>query len=559
VRAWPILLLCACARGPVTVELGDAGVGADAAPGDAEPQADPDAAAGDSGAALDGGKDAATDGGADAATDGGSDAASDAGADAAIDGGLDAGSDAGADAGLDAGMLGDFGAAGFVLGPAAGFAGGGGDQLFGVAVDSSQRVIAVGSCLDLNGGRHALLVRHDSTGALDPSFDGDGFIVDPSLGDQLRHVAIDPQSRIVVAGERADAEGRTWTLLARYLEDGRLDASFGSGGFVIGRGAAQSDAPFSGYTAFPDELFRKVHLDSAGRIVAAGVASETNQDWFYRTLVARFTSAGALDAAFGGSGFAVGDGSGGNWYTGPHDELFSFALTDSDEVRAVGWTADPTYAVERTLLAAFTSAGVLSSSFNQGATPGFYMGDVNAWAGGTKQVSTDVAVDPQGNVITTGFSFDANNVIFAYVERYLAGGARDAAFGAGGFVLARPSATGSAAEYPFAVAIDGQGRIVVGGFTDDGGTGGIDRAFLYRYTAAGQLDTSFNPTGAPIAGAIESWTGGVSELAGGTEDAFNDIAVAAGDRIYAVGTSNGRTVVARYREDGCLDAAGCAN
>jgi uncharacterized delta-60 repeat protein len=458
----------------------------------------------------------------------------------------------------DAGMLGNFGANGFVLGPSPGFAGGNRDVLGGVTVASNNGVIAAGSSVDGAGNRRLLIVRYDAAGNLDTSFDGDGFVLGAGTDDHLRHVAIDAQSRIVVAGERGDGAGQTRSLLARYSSTGQLDTTFGNNGFVVGRGIAQFEVPFSGFTAAPHEHFAKIGLDSMGRIVAGGVASETNQDWFYRTLVARFTASGVLDTAFSGDGFAIGDGSNNNWYTGPQDELFSMALA-GDAPRAVGWASNPDYSEERTMLIAFNTAGVLDPNFNAAGTPGYFMGGLTSWAGGGKQVSTDVVVDAQDRIVTTGFSFDANNVPFVYVERYFSGGTRDANFGAGGYALARPSATGSAAEYPTGIAIDGQGRIVVVGGTDDGGNGGRDRAFVYRYTSNGVLDASFNPTGVPIAGAIESWTNGSSEFAGGTDDTFNDVAATINDRIYSVGTSNGRALIVRYRDDGCLDTAGCSN
>jgi uncharacterized delta-60 repeat protein len=470
----------------------------------------------------------------------------------------------------DAGVLGPFGANGFVLGPSPGFAGGNLDELRGVAVDGNQRVVGVGSTRAANGSRRALIVRYDPSGALDPTFATDGAMVGVNDGaiatflggaasdDELMDVVIDAAGRIVVSGRAGDGQGRHSTLLARYLSNGQIDSSFGSGGFVIGQGTM--NLPFSGFTLFPDERFARVDIDSMGRIAAGGAAAELMQDFFYRTLAARFTSAGVLDTTFSQDGFVVGDAAGTNWFTGVWDELFSMDITTGDELLGSGWAADPTFTDERTLLVRYTTQGVLSPAFNAAATPGFILSAPGSAAGGTKQVSTCVATDAAGRIVTSGFSFDANNVVFVFVQRNAGSGPIDNAFGSGGTVVAQPSATGSAAEYPYGMAIDSMGRIVVVGSTDDAGTGGRDRAIVYRFTGAGALDGAFNPTGIPAAGAIETWTGGVSELAGGTDDAFNDVAIGAGDRIYAAGTSGGRSVIVRYQSDGCLDRLGpCAN
>lgn len=98
------------------------------------------------------------------------------------------------------------------------------------------------------------------------------------------------------------------------------------------------------------------------------------------------------------------------------------------------------------------------------------------------------------------------------------------------------------------VLIDNQNRIVVGGFVDAGGLGGID-FLLIRYNADGTLDTTFNPNGLQ--------PGIVTTDIGSRRDNINSIVLDNQNRIVAAGSSSDglTTVIAlvRYNEDGSLD------
>lgn len=536
-----------------------------------------DTGSADLGSVGDGGFDlGAVDMGSDLGFDAG--APLDTGVDLGVDLGADLGADAGADQGADAGLIdqgtpGTFGATGFQLGAPQGYAGGGEDRLYGVATDSLGRVVAAGYSRVGPGAARALLVRYTPDGALDLSFGGDGVVLGVNDGAQtvfwgldnrFLDVAVDPLDRIVVVGRSGDANVGYQTVVARYSPNGQLDTSFGDptptgrAGFTLGAGGS----PFSGFFGSPDERLSAVELDSAGRIVAAGIAAETSQAYFYRTLVARFTSDGALDPSFSTDGYHVGSPSGGNWFTGAYDEYFDVTVGPQDEVIAAGWVANPNFGVERTLVVRFTASGDFSPTFNASGTPGYVMGPATSRLGGTKEVSTAVVVDALGNLVVTGFCFDASNIIRTFIERYLPSGAFDLSFNGTGWALGLPSIINQAAEYPRAVIVDSQGRAVIAGFSDDSGAAGdnVDRAFLRRYTPAGADDGSFNLTLMPLSSAIDSATGGVSEFGGGLADGFLRVAPAPADGIYAAGTSAGRTLVVRYRADGCLDAPGpCAN
>ncbi|WP_405821563.1 calcium-binding protein [Streptomyces sp. NBC_01390] len=140
---------------------------------------------------------------------------------------------------------------------------GGYEAVESLAVQPDGKIVAAGSSDD-----RAALARYNSNGSLDTSFDGDGQVITPAAG--AADVALQPDGRIVAAG---GSDGN-FTVL-RYTTGGSLDSGFGTGG--------RATADFGGAdTAYG------VKLDSVGRIVAAG-AGGPNTDF----ALARFQGGGS--------------------------------------------------------------------------------------------------------------------------------------------------------------------------------------------------------------------------------------------------------------------------
>src|SRR5260221_460199 len=83
-----------------------------------------------------------------------------------------------------------------------------------------------------------MLARLSASGALDPSFSGDGYVFTDFAGDadQADAVLIQPDGKIVAAG-RAKVGGDYDFAVARYNPDGSLDTTFsGDGKATVGFG-----------------------------------------------------------------------------------------------------------------------------------------------------------------------------------------------------------------------------------------------------------------------------------------------------------------------------------
>ena len=129
-----------------------------------------------------------------------------------------------------------FGASGQVVNN---FVGGRGARLTDVLVQPDGKIVATGTFLPASGEPAGVSVeigvaRYLPDGSLDPSFDGDGWrIVDVGRPNaQGLRVARQPDGKLVVAGSGSDGV-QQGVVLARLLEDGSLDPSFGDDGTAI--------------------------------------------------------------------------------------------------------------------------------------------------------------------------------------------------------------------------------------------------------------------------------------------------------------------------------------
>lgn len=181
--------------------------------------------------------------------------------------------------------------------------------------------------------------------------------------------------------------------------------------------------------------------------------------------------------------------------------------------------------------------GVVDTSFNGGA-------QLVSVAEG-EDYATAMAVQADGKVITVGSTTTtAGGSDFAIV-RHLRDGTLDPAFGNGGRVVT-PIGAGRAADEAFAVAVQADGRIVVGGST---ATTGSDLDFaLVRYNADGSLDAGFGNGGKVVTSL------------GNAGDRINAIVIQADQKIVVAGDSDRGTTssgvdfaLARYHPNGTLD------
>ena len=191
-----------------------------------------------------------------------------------------------------------------------------GDIAHSLAIDSQNRIVVAGGCnTGLAVGNFAV-ARLTPAGILDSTFNSDGkTLIELSQLDTAYGVAVDSQDRIVVVGDIVNGGSFDFGA-ARLTPAGVLDATFdGDGKQTISIGATSDFA-------------RDVAIDSQDRVVIAGSATNANEDF----ALVRLTAIGALDSQFNGNGklaFAFGAG---------NDTANAVAIDSLDRVVAVGST-----------------------------------------------------------------------------------------------------------------------------------------------------------------------------------------------------------------------------
>jgi uncharacterized delta-60 repeat protein len=246
-------------------------------------------------------------------------------------------------------------------------------------------------------------------------------------------------------------KARGWVFaLARYMPDGRLDASFGAGGKVVTDFGGK--APGGVY----DEaaVAKAIAVQADGKIIAAGRSS---QDF----ALARYRPDGRLDGSFGAGGKVVAKVG-----SDDVDEAVAVALQADGKIVVAGSTSPRNQAW---VVVRLTPRGRLDRSFGSGgiASPG---------GGG---FSSAVAILRDGSMVVGGMRFVPDREPWApALIRYTRNGHPDPTFGKGGLV--RTAGNGLSA-----VVIQDDGKIVVAG---EAVTRGHDDFLLVRYKRDGSLD-----------------------------------------------------------------------
>ncbi|MFK7782231.1 hypothetical protein, partial [Psychroserpens sp.] len=184
----------------------------------------------------------------------------------------------------------------------------------------------------------------------------------------------------------------------------------------------------------------------------------------------------------------------------------------------------------------FSQDGVLDTSFG---TNGIEKTDINDMS----DVFSAIAVQDDGKIIVVGHtSLGSTANKESIILRYNANGGLDTSFGNNGVIIAAYTTSYDTLND---VKIQDDGKIVVGGFE------GLDFV-LARYTANGQLDTTFGTNGVVFTDFFQN-------IVGSTQDRINALAIQSDGKILAAGyahrTGNYHYAIARYNTDGSLDSS----
>lgn len=346
----------------------------------------------------------------------------------------------------------------------------------------------------------------DPLDELDPVFGIGGLVTTDfsSAMDEAYAVAIQTDGKIVVAGSTKSLSNSDFAV-ARYLDSGELDPSFGTGGKkTINIGSS--------------DFANAIAIQTDGKIVVGGVIFSGFSSSNFA--LARLEPNGNLDPSFDGDGIVV-------THIGDSEEITALTIQPDGKIVAAGYTGDD-FAVLR-----YHASGSLDGSFSGDGVA------ITSFGAGSENVAYAVAVQADGKIVAAGYSDAASSQDFA-IARYNPDGSLDATFSGDGRLTTDFLTLSS--DFARAIAIQADGKLLVAGYAEKTGA---DFA-LARYTTDGSLDSTFSGDGRLT-----------TDFGGGADYAFA-VQIALNGKIVLAGFSEqGDTLedfaLARYLADGSLD------
>lgn len=318
------------------------------------------------------------------------------------------------------------------------------------------RIVVAGFGINTNQGNYQdadrwIVARFLEDGTPDPGFGTDGWVstdvfeYSPSYysGDPPVGVATDGNATILV-GNRAGSAGQREVVIVRYLDDGSLDPGFGTDGVLA--------------------------YDNGLRPHAFGVAVEANRILVGMTTyesntpshkVVAFQSNGALSQSYGNGGVA-------DFAPGTSMGMQRMLGREEGGVVLQGTTYDYQTGLYKTAVVALDASGELDTSFS---------GDGILTLASLEYWTLSMKARPGGGLALLQRQ---RNSYDGRVQLISSGGATS-----GNFPV-------TALDYRYDFAVLSDGSVVTAGY---GSSGGFAAA---RYSAAGQLDTSFGTQGVAI-------------------------------------------------------------
>jgi len=303
---------------------------------------------------------------------------------------------------------------------------------------------------------------------------------------------------------------------------GTLDVSFGVGGGLRTNFGGTYDWAFA--TAIQPD----------GRILAAGVSDAKGT---YDFALARYTSTHDLDPSFGHNGVVLTD------FGHSYDWAYALALQPDGRIVVAG-VSDVSGSKDFAL-----------ARYNPDGTPDFGFGKNGRTTLGLRSLTTDIihgiVIQPDGKIVAAGVTYEDVVTLRPHgdfmVARFQPDGRPDLSFGVGG--VTTTDFSGESYDEPYAVVLQPDGKIVLGGYTNSGGGPGVlfgaDQLALARYMPDGLLDPTFGREGKVV------FDGG------SIDERLLALALAPDGSLIAGGYTNGERrgdlLLARLWPDGSLD------
>lgn len=251
-----------------------------------------------------------------------------------------------------------------------------------MAIQSDGKILAGGYSSDENIDHDFTVLRYNSNGSLDTSFDSDGFVTTP-IGidiDEIRSLLVQPDGKIVAVGYSSFSVGNNEFAVVRYNSNGSLDTTFGVNGIL--------------HTGFGSNVARAyaAALQSDGKILVGGHSFNGSD---FDLAILRLNTDGSFDNSFGTNGkvtTAIGSYS---------DQIWSMDLQPDGKIVVAGSSNTGSNAVTADFsLARYNTDGTLDNTFGTN-------GKVTTAIGSSYDVCFSVKIQVDGKIVLAGWSNSA--------------------------------------------------------------------------------------------------------------------------------------------------------
>jgi len=351
-----------------------------------------------------------------------------------------------------------------------------------VAIQPTDGKIVIAGYTNTFGSNDVMVLRLNDNGSLDGTFNGGQARIVSRFGDDRGlAVALQSDGKIVVAGY-TNLFGTNDILVMRFNADGSLDTTFNfsnlggrpSGGVkIVDRGG--------------DDRAKAITIQSDGKIVVAGTSTVFGSN---NVLVLRFNANGSLDTTFNNGGSQIIKRT-------SDDRACAVALQRDGKIVVAGYTN--ALGSNDIQVLRFNTNGGLDTTFNTSNVGGRVTGGIQVVSQFGDDRGQAIALQSDGKVVVAGWTdrFGDKDI---QVVRLNSNGSLDLTFNpsntqaglVGGSVVVRQSRSNDQGQ---AVALQTDGKVVVGGYTD---RFGLNDFLVMRFNSNGVLDTTFDGDGIRI-------------------------------------------------------------
>ena len=261
------------------------------------------------------------------------------------------------------------------------------DYAYSVVIQNDGKIILGGTSYDAFTNQFFALVRYNSDGSLDSTFDNDGKVTTlyNIYGDGANNLTIQTDGKIVVVGMSRNSLNSDLAVL-RYNSNGSLDPTFDFDGIATTSFSDGNDGALS------------VAIQNDGKILVAGASSIGNNNFNFA--MARYNTNGSLDLTFNNDGIVttpIGNSANG----------YSVALQSDGKIILGGFSSSVNNS--DFTLARYNTNGSLDSNFGNN---GIVITPIGNFA-----LGLSVALENNGKIILAGYSFNGSDYEFA-LARY---------------------------------------------------------------------------------------------------------------------------------------------